>query len=258
MQAALRGGFFSLTRSMSFTKPSAALPTAFRRGAACFALLMLVACSTPPTVPLAEQGWHAVPLPGKRATRYTQEVKAGRPALRALADRSASLMRRHWPLAADALGEVQFSWWVQAPLPGANLAEAGLGDSPARILFAFDGDHSRLSPKNRLMFDVAESLGGERPPYATLMYVFGNQPEHLGRTLVHTRTDRIRKIVLDAGPAHAGQWRDHRRNLADDFRQAFGEAPGPLLSVAFLTDADNTQQQAQAWYGPVQLGVRPD
>ncbi len=217
------------------------------------ALGSLVACAVVPPPAMTPEGWHPVPLPGKPATVYTRVVKAGRPVIQAYADRSASLWRRHWPLAADQLGEVQFSWWVDAPLPGANLAVAGLGDSPARILFAFDGDHAQLSARNRLMFDVAESISGERPPYATLMYVFGNQPEHLGRTLVHTRTDRIRKIVLDAGPAHTGHWRDHRRNLAEDYRQAFGEPPGRLLSVALLTDADNTQQQARAWYGPVQV-----
>lgn len=220
--------------------------------------LMLAGCMTTPPEPVDGAGWHAVPLPGKRATAYERVVKAGRPALLARADRSASLMRRHWALPPDQLGEVRFSWWVDAPLPGANLAEAGLGDAPARILFAFDGDHGRLSPRNRLLFDLAESLGGERPPYATLMYVYGNRPEHLGRTLVHTRTDRVRKIVLDAGTAHAGRWRDHRRNLAEDFRQAFGESPGPLLSVAVLTDADNTQQQARAWYGAVEIGPPAD
>lgn len=233
-------------------------PSTFRHWPAWAVVPLLLACTTPPPIPTAADGWHAVSLPGKRATHYRQVVKAGRPALLAEADRSASLMRRHWPLAAEQLGEVRFSWWVAAPLPGANLAEAGLGDSPARILFAFDGDHARLSPRNRLLFDLAESVGGERPPYATLMYVFANRPEHLGRTLVHTRTDRIRKVVLDAGPAHAGQWRDHSRNLAEDFRQAFGEAPGRLMSVAVLTDADNTQQQAQAWYGPVEIRALSD
>lgn len=215
--------------------------------------LLLVACGTPPPAPEDLRSWHAVPLPGKPATVYSSEFKAGRPALRAQADRSASLLRRFWPLPASQLGEVQFSWWVDAPLAGADLTVAGQGDAPARILFAFDGDHARLSPRNRVLFDLAEAISGERPPHATLMYVYGNRPEHLGRTIVHARTDRIRKIVLDAGSTHAGRWRDHRRNLAEDFRQAFGEAPGPLLSVALLTDADNTQQQAHAWYGPVTM-----
>ena len=41
--------------------------------------------------------------------------------------------------AAADLGQVQFSWWVHAPLPGADLAAAGQGDAPARVLFAFAG-----------------------------------------------------------------------------------------------------------------------
>jgi hypothetical protein len=85
------------------------------------------------------------------------------------------------------------------------------------------------------------------------MYVYGSRPDHLGRTLIHTRTDRVRKIVLDAGPGAARRWREHRRNLAEDYRQAFGEAPGRLLSVAVLTDADNTRQTALAWYGPIEF-----
>ena len=31
-----------------------------------------------------------------------------------------------------------------------------------------------------------------------------------------------------------------------------------LLSVAVLTDADNTQQQAQAWYGPIEIRALSD
>lgn len=214
--------------------------------------LALAGCATPIPVPDAA-GWHPVALPGKAATRYDWVHKDGRPALRARADRSASLWRRTLAIEPEALGKVRFSWWADAPLPGADLAAPGLGDSPARILFAFDGDHAALSPRNRMLFDLAQTMLGERPPYATLMYAFGNQPDHLGRTLVHARTDRVRTIVVDAGAQHAGRWREHIRDLAQDYRAAFGEAPGRLLSVAVMTDADNTRQRALAWYGPIQF-----
>jgi hypothetical protein len=126
-------------------------------------LLALAGCATPPP-PSDTAGWQPVALPGKRSTSYDWTTKEGRPALRARADQSASLLRRTLTIDPDALGDVRFSWWVDAPLPGADLAAAGLGDSPARILFAFDGNHSTLSARNRLLFDLAESVGGERPP----------------------------------------------------------------------------------------------
>jgi hypothetical protein len=53
------------------------------------------------------------------------------------------------------------------------------------------------------------------------------------------------------------QWRDHRRDLAADFRLAFGEEPGPLQSIAVMTDTDNTGSSAQAWYGAITLHTLP-
>jgi hypothetical protein len=103
-----------------------------------------------------------------------------------------------------------------------------------------------------MMFDLMQGLTGEPPPYATLMYVWDPQAER-DAVVLNPRTDRIRKIVVDSGREHLGTWRDHRRHLAQDFRRAFGEDPGPLLSVALMTDADNTRSTANAWYGPVQL-----
>lgn len=213
---------------------------------------VMAACSTPP--PASDtQGWHAVPLPGKRATEYAWTVKEGRPALEARADHSASMMRKRLQLAPEDLGTVSFSWWVQDVLAGADLGTPGLGDAPARVLFAFSGDHARLTPRTRMLFDLAETLSGERPPYATLMYVFGHEGASPDQLFVHPRTDRVRKIVLDVGPEHTRRWRMHRRDLAADFRRAFGEEPGTLVSVAVMTDADNTQQGARAWYGPIEF-----
>ena len=219
----------------------------------CLALACLLsACSTPP--PAADAGsWHAVALPGKRATQYAWTVKDGRPALEARADQSASMMRKRLQLAPADLGSVSFSWWVQDVLAGADLGTAGLGDAPARVLFAFSGDHALLAPRTRMMFDLAETLSGERPPFATLMYVFGHEGASPDQMFVHPRTDRVRKIVLDVGPEQTRRWRMHRRDLAADFRRAFGEEPGTLVSVAVMTDADNTQQGARAWYGPIEF-----
>lgn len=219
-------------------------------------VLALAGCAAPPSAPppVEADGWHGVALPGKRATDYRWTVKDGRHVLAADADQSASMWRRKLRLDADRLGTVRFSWWVQDTLPGADVSAAGRSDAPAAVMFAFDGDHARLSARNRMMFELAEALSGERPPYATLMYVFGHDGAEPGQVVIHPRTDRVRKIVLDAGPEQIRRWREHRRDLAADFQRAFGEAPGALLSVAYMTDADNTQQRARAWYGPVEFG----
>ncbi|MDP1069050.1 DUF3047 domain-containing protein, partial [Klebsiella pneumoniae] len=85
-----------------------------------------------------------------------------------------------------------------------------------------------------------------------LMYVWDSALP-VGTVVINPRSDRIRKIVVDSGPAELRRWRDHRRDLAADFRLAFGEEPGPLTSIAVMTDSDNSRASARAWYGPVEL-----
>jgi hypothetical protein len=38
-----------------------------------------------------------------------------------------------------------------------------------------------------------------------------------------------------------------------DFEKVFGEAPGNLVAIAIMTDADNTRGEARAWYGDIRL-----
>jgi hypothetical protein len=102
------------------------------------------------------------------------------------------------------------------------------------------------------MFDLAQALTGEAPPYATLMYVWETR-KPLGSVVVNPRSDRIRKLVVDSGPEHLGTWRVHQRNLVADYERAFGEKPGPLMAIGKMTDADNTRASAEAWYGAIEL-----
>ena len=204
----------------------------------------------------AAEGWHQVPLPGKQATRYQATTKDGREAVHARAERSASMWRRKVEVPPERLGQVQWSWRVDRLNPQASIGDVDAEDAVARLIFAFEGDRSRLSARNRAMFDLAQALTGETPPYATLMYVWETS-KPVGSVVVNPRSDRIRKWVVDSGPQHLGTWRVHQRDLAADFERAFGEKPGPLVAIGKMTDADNTQARAEAWYGPIELMPGP-
>lgn len=238
-------------------------PTA-RAGLALTAAALLIGCQTaPPPAPSAASsqavpaatwsaGWQPYALPGKRSTAYRGLVVDGRWVVHATADRSASMFRRQVDLAADQVGGIEFSWLVPMLPTGASTRLRDTEDAPARIVLAFSGDVSRLSAKNRLMFETAQALSGEAPPYATLMYVWdGSAP--VDAVVVNPRTDRIRKIVVESGSGEMARWRSYRRDIRADFRRAFGEDPGRLIGVALMTDSDNTQSRAEAYYGEVAL-----
>jgi hypothetical protein len=219
-------------------------------------LVWLGGCATAPA-PVAEQGpdasdWQAVTLPGKRASHYEVSRWQGRWAIAATADASASMWRRRVAVAPEQIGRVRVSWWVDRLIDGASVADADREDAVARVIFAFDGDRARLSARNQALFDLAQALTGEAPPYATLMYVYDAAAEP-GTVVINPRSDRVRKIVLDSGSAKLRTWRDHERNLVEDYRRAFGEDPGPLVGIAVMTDGDNTRSQARTWYGWVEL-----
>jgi len=216
------------------------------------ALALLTACATKMPPPPSAEGWLPLALPGKKATVYSWTEKDGRPALEAASDRSASIWRKKLAPALDRVGEVGFSWWVQGLIPGADVSNIDHEDAVARVIFGFSGDVDKLPLRTRMKFELAQALTGEAPPYATLMYVWDSKLP-VGTVVINPRSDRIRKIVVDSGPAELHRWRDHRRDLAADFRLAFGEEPGPLTSIAVMTDSDNSKGSARTWYGPVEL-----
>ena len=75
--------------------------------------------------------------------------------------------------------------------------------------------------------------------------------------IVNPRTDRIRKIVVESGPARLRQWLHYSRDVRADFERAFGEAPQTLQSIGIMTDTDNTGAEATAWYGEILLSTKP-
>jgi hypothetical protein len=138
----------------------------------------------------------------------------------------------------------------------ADLALREVEDSPVRVILAFEGDRSRFSTRDALTAELVRTLTGEEMPYATLMYVWCNQRDP-GTIIRSARSDRIRKLVLESGPARLNRWLDYERDIRADYERAFGEAPGALVGIAIMTDSDNTRSRAKAWYGPITVIPAP-
>jgi len=196
--------------------------------------------------------WAVWRMPGKLHVPFESVSREGRSALKVRADRSVSVLRRQFQPGLATVGTLDFSWKVAALPDGADLQDAEATDAPVRILLAFDGDRSRWSARAHRLSELSQMLTGEPLPYATLSYVW-SRTDPVGAVLHNPRSDRIRKVVVDSGDAHLGQWRDHSRDVRADFISAYGEEPGPLVAVALMTDTDNTASSLQAWYGPLRL-----
>lgn len=198
-------------------------------------------------------GWSEWILhPTKKRTRYRVVVDADRSVVRAQADQSASGLIAALNVDLKATPVIEWQWRAEALIAEADNAVSATEDAPLRIVLAFEGDKSTLSIRERLFAERVKLISGRDLPYASLMYIWGN--ERAAESLIaNPHTSRIQKLVVDNGGSKLRQWRKHRRNIVADYRRAFGTDPGRLIAVAIMTDTDNTASKTSAYYGDIRL-----
>ncbi len=196
--------------------------------------------------------WQHVNFPGKKPTMYGYTRENGQIALTAQANSSASMLRLPVRVEPADLGLLRFSWLVPQLIEQADMTTRDADDAPVRVVLAFEGDRSKFSAKNAMLSDLSRAIFGEELPYATLMYVWCNKCP-LASVITNSRTDRVRKLVIETGSAQLNQWLKYERDVKSDFERAFGEPAGALVGIAIMTDTDNTQSSAKALYGPLSL-----
>lgn len=196
-------------------------------------------------------GWQPLkPAPHAADTRYTLTSDDGRTVLQAEANSSMSGLI--YPVRVDLLRYplLRWRWKIRAPLQHADMTQKSGDDYAARIYVIFDYPSDKLPFGTRFKLKMAETLYGQKIPTAALNYVWDNR-HPVGTMQPNTYTDRARMIVVRSGSAQAGQWVTETRDLAADFRAAFGEKAPEVVAVALATDTDNTGESALAWYGDI-------
>jgi Protein of unknown function (DUF3047) len=202
---------------------------------------------------LLPSGWEPWVLhPSKAKTRYRLEKLDSGMAMRADADSSASGLVCALKIDPARRPFLEWRWRVDSLITGADNTDRYAEDAPVRIVLAFDGDKSALPLRDRLFLEQSRIFSGNELPYATLMYIWENN-KPVGSVIQNPHTGRVRKIVVASGPIGVRQWQSFRRNIIEDFKLAYGHAPGKLLGVAILTDTDNTKEKVTAWYGDIKL-----
>lgn len=88
-------------------------------------------------------------------------------------------------------------------------------------------------------------------------YVWASE-QPVGATWENAFSDAFMMVAVQSGGARAGEWIEERRDVARDFQQLHGLDVEAVDVVAFMTDCDNANQQATAWYGPISWRVRTE
>ncbi len=147
-------------------------------------------------------------------------------------------------------------WKVDHSVAAADLSRKSGDDFAARLYVFFDVPRAQLSWLQRMQLSLARRTLGHAMPTAALCYVWDNR--HATGTIAPSPYyNQMRTIVLQSGNAHAGTWQTQRRDLAADFRTAFGRAAPRVTGIALAADTDNTGAQVKAWFGDLTLVPDP-
>jgi hypothetical protein len=219
-----------------------------------WALLLALLATTPAGAQIA--GWSPLPVTDKkRPTIYEAITDAGRPAVHAIASGSASILARRADFDLRERPRLSWRWKVSRLIPGADNAVGSLEDSPVRIMLAFEGDISKLRPRDRAAIDLSKRLSGRALPYATLQYIWSNKSQP-GSIIENPHTRRVQMIVASSGSAGVGEWQTIERDVVADFKRAFKEEPGRLAGYGVMSDTDNTGESVEAWYADIDFKPR--
>ncbi|MFO1283319.1 MAG: DUF3047 domain-containing protein [Burkholderiales bacterium] len=196
------------------------------------------------------------PLTFPKIARHTRYALVADPqrgtVVEARSDASASGLVR--PIEVDPRDgwRLAWSWKTERVIERGDVSRREGDDYPVRLYVTFRMPAGRLSAFDRMTRAAAGLLFGDEVPDAGLSYIWDTRAP-AGSIVTNPYTERVRMIVVESGRERLGRWIDYERDLAADWRAAFGDDPPPITGIAIMTDADNTGETARSWYGDIAL-----
>jgi Protein of unknown function (DUF3047) len=210
-----------------------------------FAIAISLLTSAPPapaaSIPmgpdLAASGWRELEVKGKPGNRFI-----GHPDGSIEVVSSSSVSRLYRPVEVDleATPELAWQWRVDQPVPPTDLTQKGEDDTAITLYVGFPWDSGRASFTERLKRPLVEALAGEDAPGRVLAYVFGGkQPRGTAVESPHLGAAGALRVLRPA-ESPTGEWFEERVDIAQDYREAFGEEPPDPTQIAISADTDDT------------------
>jgi hypothetical protein len=196
-------------------------------------------------------GWAPFTFKGiDRNTDYRLVEEDGKVVVKATAHASASGLMRRIAIDPREYPIVQWRWKAASVLEKADIHRKEGDDYPARIYIAFEYDPDKLGLSDRIKYGIAKVLHGEYPPHAVINYLWASKAP-MGLVVPNAYTERSMMIVVQSGAENLNAWVEEERNILEDYRKAFHEEPPMISGVAIMTDTDNTEESATAYYGDI-------
>lgn len=93
-----------------------------------------------------------------------------------------------------------------------------------------------------------------RPPESLRSRIIGyvwDSTAPVGTICKSQKTSTVTYVVVRSGAEDLGKWIIERRNVVEDFRRIYGEAPDNPTALSLSIDSDDTRSSADSFIGPI-------
>jgi hypothetical protein len=168
----------------------------------------------------------------KGNTRYTLVEQGGRRVLKAQSRATASGLFREIRVDLDKTPFLNWSWRIEQSLDGLDEQTKQGDDYPARIYVVVSGGMAFWRTR-------------------AINYVWAGSSSQETEWPNAFAGDNAMMVALRSGQTNTRKWVREKRNVRADLRRFFGKDIRYIDAVALMTDTDNSQQEATAFYGDI-------
>ncbi len=166
---------------------------------------------------------------------YDLEIVAdnGQPVLRLRSKGETSTISRdlRGSVDLDETPILEWSWKVITLPSGGNACQKSTDDEAAQVYVAWL--RAPESVRSRIIGYVWDSTAPA------------------GTTCKSQKAPTVTYVVVRSGADELGKWITERRNIVEDFRRIYGEAPDKPNALALSIDSDDTRSSAESFIGPI-------
>jgi len=147
---------------------------------------------------------------------------------------------------------LKFAWKINNIYEKGNALEKDGDDYPIRIYIMFEYNPEKAGFWQAVKYDLAKSIYGEYPPHSSLNYIWSNKVQE-DKIITSPYTDQAKMVVLDSSVTHLNKYRVHEVNVLEDYKKAFGENPPKNVTIAIMTDSDNTHEKSLSYIDYIEV-----
>jgi hypothetical protein len=201
------------------------------------------------------KGWKTATYFNTSPTSYKAVKYRGKYVLKAEGIGTSSSLFKKVKAELNDYPIITWRWKISNVIKQAIETREERNDSAARVIVIFQSVPGEMPPWYQIENLIKGIIRGGEPLGPRIEYIWGNKIEK-GRILDNPSAKYSKVIVLETGEKRANRWIREKRNLADDYKAAYGTDPNGIIALGIQTDTDQSNEGVTAYYGEISLSKK--